>query len=112
MFARLEQVGPVDQALRDHPLEHHGRRRLIRHPIRDPDQDAGRQDPRLGIQSGRAAGIRHVVTRADDRDARTDRLDDPGRLAPQAAGQRDRIEPGAVVGVDEVDPDGGVPDPG
>ncbi len=61
---------------------------------------------------GGAAGIGHPVAGLDDRDAGADRLDDPGRLAPQPARQGERVQPGPVVGVDEVDPDGGVPDPG
>ncbi len=111
-LARLDRVGPADQVLGGHPLEHGGGRRPVRHAVRDRDQDAGRQQPRLGVRPGRAAGVGDPVARTDDGHARADRLDDPGRFAPQPARQRDRVQPGPVVGVDEVDPDGGVPDPG
>ena len=68
--------------------------------------------PHLGVGAGRPAGVGHAVARLDVRDARADRLDDPGAFAAQAARQRQRVEAGAVVGVDEVDPDGGVADAG
>ena len=61
---------------------------------------------------GAAAGVGHPVAGLDDRDAGADRLDDPGGLAAQPGRQRQRVEPGPVVGVDVVDPDGGVPDAG
>ena len=95
-----------------HALEHDGRRRLVRHAVRDRDQDAGRQHPRLGIRPRPAAGIRHPVAGFHDRDAGAHRLDNPGSLAPQPARQRQWIEPGSVVSVDVIDPDGGVPDAG
>ncbi len=44
-------------------------------------------------------------------DAFTDRLYHTGGLHPDAAGEGHGIEPGAKVGVGEVEPDGDVPDP-
>lgn len=105
-LAGLHRVGPADQVLGSHALEHDGRRRPVRHPVRDRHQHAGRDQAALGIRAGPAAGIGHPVAGLHDRDAGADRLDDPGPLAAQSGRQRQRVEPGAVVGVDVVGPDG------
>ena len=84
MFARLEQVGPVDQALRDHPLEHQGGGLPVADTLGELHQSVGRHEAHLSVGAGRAPGVGHAVAGLDVRDARADCLDDTGPFAPEA----------------------------
>jgi hypothetical protein len=53
----------------------------------------------------------HVITRPDDRDICTDRLDDPGGLVSEHLGQRRRVRPVDVVQVAVAQADVQRPDP-
>src|SRR5262249_27595497 len=68
--------------------------------------------PRLGVRTGWTAGICNPVAWMHHRDARTDGLDDSGRLTSQSARQRDGVKPRSMVRVEKIHPNGGVPDPG
>ena len=72
----------------------------------------GGHHPHFGIGTWRSAGIGDAIARLDVRDALAHGFDDAGCFAAQTARQRQRIEAGAVVGVDEVHADGGVADAG
>ena len=95
-LARLHGVGPADQVLGGHPLEHHGRRDPIGHPFGDRDQHAGREHPGLGIRPGPAAGVGHPVAGLDDRDAGAHGLDDsrPPRSRARSAAAAGRARSG------------------
>ena len=74
------------------------------------DDHVGGDHPPGGVGPDRAETIADTVALGEIDDFGTDRVDDAGRLEPEAARQREWIEPGAVIGVDEVDPDRGVAD--
>ena len=65
----------------------------------------------FGIGADGAAAIADAVAHLEAGDALAQRLHHAGRFRAQAGRQRQRIKPGAVIGVDEIDADGGVPDP-
>src|SRR5574343_973987 len=60
----------------------------------------------LGIRANRPAGISHTLADLDLADAFANRLDHTGAFQANARGQGQRIEAGAVIGIDVVEADG------
>ena len=75
------------------------------------DQTMGGDEPRLGIGPGRQSGIGHPVSHRHFRDTLANGLHDPGPFHARRGRQRgERIEAGPVVYIDEIDPNGFVPE--
>ena len=110
-LARLHHMGAADQVPRGHALEHHRRGLLVGDAVGHRHQPVGRHHPRLGIGAERPAGIGDAVAGLEAADAGPDLLDDAGALAAEAARQRHRVEAAALIGVDVVEADRGVPEP-
>ena len=62
----------------------------------------------FGIGPDRAGSIDDPIAGLEPLDAFADRLDRAGRFQPQARRQFHGVEPAAVIGVDEVQPDRGM----
>ena len=107
----LEPRAAVDQGLRGQALEQRRRGEIVadraghRHQPIGGDILPARIAARLGDRIG------DPLTDREPRDAATERLDHTSRLDPERSRQRLRIEAGAMIGVDEVDPDRAVPHP-
>src|SRR5262245_16248657 len=102
-LAGPHRVGPPDQVLHRHPLEHHRRRLSVRDAVWDPHEAVGRYYSRLGVGARRPAGVSHPVARRHHGHSGADGLDDPGSFAPETAGERDGVEAGAGEGGVEVE---------
>ena len=100
----------MQQVLGGHALEHHRRGLAVVDAVGELDQ------PFCGHEAGlrigpRRPGVGDAGAGGEIIDAVADGLDDARRLhADGRRKRRQRIEPGAVVDVDEVEADGGVPD--
>jgi hypothetical protein len=91
--------------LRGHALEHHPGRLLGLDALGELDQPVGVDQPLLGIAADRS-GISDPVARLHIGDVRSDRFDQAGALHARGERQLLRVEPGAVIDVDEVEPGG------
>ena len=69
-------------------------------------------EPLFRIGAGRAACISHAVSDLDLGHTLADRFHHAGAFATDATGQRQRVQAGTMVGIDEVQADRGVPDLG
>ena len=100
---------PLQQEMRGRTLQKRSGRGPVVDAIGETDQPLRRHQPRLGVA---AAGplIDDSVPRLHRRHARANGLDYTSPLAPHHRWQRNRIEPLALVDVDEVQADGGLPD--
>jgi hypothetical protein len=78
--------------------------------ISSPIVSVGRDQPHLGIAADRA-GIGDPVAGPEIGDAVADRFDRAGALHARDEGQGHRIEPGAVIDIDEIQPDGAMAQP-
>ena len=88
-----------------HPLEHHGGRRAVVDPRRQPHQAIGRDDPRLGVGAAHPR-VGDTVTDGEIGDPRTDGVDDAGSLLSRRERQAGRlVEPRPEIDVDEVEAD-------
>ena len=111
MVALLHGVGLEQQHVGGHALEHHGGRGPVVDRVRDRHQVAGGHHPSLGVGAKLTAGIGDPLAGLEPLDPGTHRLDHAGAFGAQGQGQiGQRIEPGALVDVDEVETDRGVPD--
>ncbi len=96
---------PREQIRDGHALEHHrGAARAV-DVVRKPDDGRRVHHARGRVAAGLAARVRDAIADRDVRDAGADRFDDPGALGAEHRGQRDRVQPAAVIAVDEVDAD-------
>ena len=107
-LARLHRMDPAQQILRRHALQQHGGSNLVADAVRNLHQPRRRDVHRLGIGADEAAGIADPVTGLEGGDAVADGLHHAGGFRAQARRQRQGVEPGAVIGVNEVHTDGGV----
>jgi len=73
-------------------------------------QTVGRNAPHLGVGAGWDAGVGHTVADGDLAHARADRCHHAGGFqAWRGRQRRQRVKPGAVIDVDEVQSDGFMP---
>ena len=107
--ALLHLVGGMDQVVHRQALQHHRRRLLVADALGHLHHAVGGHDARFAVRA-RQAGIGDPIAFLQILYARTHGVDHAGAFI--AGDRRDlhRIKPGALVGVDEVDADGGVPD--
>jgi hypothetical protein len=107
---RLDPERPAEQVLRGHALEHHRRRLLVRDALGERHEAVGRHQARLGIGAERRRRISHPLPDGKLAHPLTELLDHARSLEAGDEGQRGgRIEAGAVVDVDEVQSDSGLP---
>ena len=104
-LACLDRVGPLEQVLRGHALQHHRRSLLESDAVGQLHQLRGRHHARLRIRAVRRTGVGDAVARGDVGDALANRLDDAGAFHAEAAWQGLRIQAGAEVDVDVVQAD-------
>jgi len=102
----FQRPDPVKEILHRQTLQHHRRGLLIRDRVGQGADLRGGHDPGLGIGAGGRGGIGGAVTLLQMAHTRAHRLDDARALHPKRVGQGQRVEPGAVVDVDEVEPEG------
>ncbi len=109
--ALLHPVGLAQQILRGEALEHHARAGFVGDRARQLEQKPGFDISLLGVGPGRAA-IGDAIAGLEPRDRRSDLDDFAGAFGTRRVRHlRGRIETGAVVDVDEVDPDRVLPQP-
>ena len=108
--ARLDAIGLADQILHGETLQHHRSRGLVVDTVGQLEQPVGRDEPHFGIGAERGCAIGDAITWLQVGDACAHLLDDSRPLAAKAAWQLHRINTGAIIDVDEVEPDGGVAD--
>ena len=108
--ARLHAIGAPQQVLGGEAL-HHDRRALLEgQRVGQLHQLTGGNVARFGVSPQRPARVGDPVARGEFGDALAHRLDDAGSLLAEAGRQRHRVEPGAMIGVDEIDADRQVAD--
>ena len=109
--ALAHAIDLTQQHLRSHAFQHQCRGLAIVDAFRDAHQPLSGQHARFAVRTRGIERVRDAVADLDLTDARPDGFDDARSLAAEHSGQRDRIQAGALVGIDEVQPDRGVPDP-
>ena len=106
----LHRIGAAEQELDRHALQHHSGGRLEIDRIRQLDQALGRVVAEGGIGAVRGRAIGDAVARLELGDAGPDCLHRAGGFQAEAARHGQGIEAAALVGVDEVEAAGMVPD--
>jgi hypothetical protein len=95
--------GPPQEVLHRQALQHHrGAAREVDR-VRQARHRDRRHVAHLGVAADLRRRVRDPVARRDVRDPRAHRLDAAGALGAEHGRQLHRVEPGAVVDVDEVD---------
>ena len=111
LMSRRDGKCPANEILGRHSFQHHTGRLLVGDRLGQLDETIGREGPFDAIAAD-ASGIGDAVTDPEVPHALADGGDLSRPLGPdderQAAGRR--IEAGAIVGIDEVDATGVVPD--
>ena len=105
---RFDLVRAADQILHGEALEHHGSSVLIGNALGDLDQPVRGHQPHFGIGARRPARVGNAIAGLDPSDVGANRLDHARALEAKPAGKRKWIQAGAMIGVDEIEPDGGV----
>ena len=104
-IAGLHRMAAVKQVTGGHAPKHHTSCLSAVDAVRQPDQSMGRDAAVLSIGPRGNAGVGHPVTRLEFRDIGSHRLHDAGAFQTQDGGQRrQRIESGAVIHVNEIEP--------
>jgi len=98
----------LQQVLRRQALEHHGRAGLEVDRVGQPAHGLRRHHAHLAIAARRHAGVGHTVAHGQVRHAGAHGLDHARALHADAGRHLQRVQAGAVVDVDEVQPDGAV----
>jgi hypothetical protein len=106
--ALLHPVGGGDQVMHGEALQEHRGGLLLADALGQLDHALGGREAHLAVGPGQA-GVADAVALLQALDARADGIDHAGRLVARHARQLHGVEPGALVDVDEVDADGGVP---
>src|SRR5437867_729441 len=99
--ARVERKRRRRQVVGGDALEHEGGGQAIVHAIRHPHRAIGRHGGNLGVGSLRP-GPHDALAARELGHARPGLLDGPGSFLAENRGERQRIEPAALIGVDEV----------
>src|SRR5690606_31723280 len=97
-----------EQIFRRHPLDHHGGGLSVLDPVGDLHDLVRWQQTRLCIGTEQP-GIGDAVALAQPRHALADRLDNARGLVADDAGQLHRVEAAALIGIDVIDGDRGLP---
>src|SRR5258705_11808151 len=100
----------AQQHVRGQALEHHCRRLFGRDRIRQLHELFSVDQPLLGIAAD-GAGISHAVASPDTRDTFPNRIDSPGAFDSRNERQLLRIQAGAVIDIDVIEPRGVLPQP-
>ena len=100
----------LEQVLGGEALEHHGRTGLEADVIGQFAHALGGHHAHFAVAAGRLAGVGGAVTGAQVGHALTHGLDHARTLHADACGHGQRVQAGAVVHVDEIEPDGVVAD--
>src|SRR6185369_13768908 len=108
-FALLDRIGGVDEVVHRQALQHHRGGLLVRDPLRELHHPVRRHDALLAVRA-RQSGVGDPVARLQVGDALPDRFDDACAFVARDLRELHRIEPRALVDVDEVDADRGVAD--
>jgi hypothetical protein len=108
-LALLHRVGGVDEVVHRQAFQHHRGGLLVRDPLRELHHPVRRHDALLAVRA-RQPGVGDPVARLQVGDALPDRLDDARAFVARDLRELHRIEPRALVHVDEVDADRGVAD--
>jgi len=101
----MDLEGPLDEVLGGHALQHHRRGGLERDAVRNLHRPVRRVEADLGVRAEGRRGVRHAIAGLELGHARAHRFDDARGLGPRAARQRQRIQAGALIDVDEVEAD-------
>ncbi len=109
--ARLHLRAILDQESGRRALQQDRRRRPVVDMIGQRHEQVGRDVARRGIGPARRAEHADPVADLKVGHALAHRLDHARRFGAQLAGQVDRVQPAAVIGVDIVQPDRMVPHP-
>ncbi len=106
-IAALYRVASEKQVSGRHPPQHHARRRVGGDSLRKQDQPVRRDTAYLSVGPRRNPGITHPVSGLEAGDIGAYRLDHAGAFQAQhGRKRRQRIEPGTMVNVDKIEPDG------
>ncbi len=105
---RPHRVGEVQEVVRGHAFQHHRGGLLVAHLRGDLDDAVGRDQALLCIGADGCGRIGDAVAHLQIADLGAERLDHAAALAAEHARQRELVEARAVVGIDEIEADGGV----
>ena len=108
-IARLDSVGTADQVLHRHAFQHERCRLLVADAIGNFDHAVGRHIAGLAVRANQS-GVRNPIALLESAHAGAHRVDNPRSLVARHGGQLHRIQARALIGVDEIDADRGVPD--
>jgi hypothetical protein len=109
-IALAHAIDLAQQHLRCQALQHQRSSLSIVDAVGDAHQPLGGQHARFAVSAGGIERVGDAVADFDLADARADGLDYARCLAAEHRGKRHRIQAGALVGIDEVEPDRRVPD--
>jgi len=90
-------------------LQHHGGGGAVVDALGHHHELARRDQAPIRVGAERPARVGNAVADLEVAHVGPQRLDDAGGLEPDARGKLHRVEPGAVVDVDEVEPDRALP---
>ncbi len=107
-IAGFDAIGLADQILNREALQHHGGRGAVIDAVGQLEQAVGGDQPRFGVGTERRSTIGDTITGLQIGHACADLLDHTGRFTAEAARQLHGIKAGAVIDVDEVQPDRGM----
>ena len=109
-LAGLHAIGPPQQVLRGHALEHHRRGLLVADAVRERDQAICGHQPALGVGADRRRGVGHALPRPQVAHPLAHGLDHAGAFEPRRERQlRRRIQTAAEIHVDVVQSDRRLP---
>ena len=98
------------QAFRRQPLEHRRGGEAVAHPLGNAHQPLCGHHSLLHVGAGLRVRVGDAIAGRETPHPATDLLDDARRLASGHQRQRALVEPGALVHIDEIEPDRGVAD--
>jgi len=111
--SRRDLVAALQQIPSRQPLQHHRRGRLVADRVGKLDEATRGDDAFVGVGAERRrCRVRDAVARLHVPDTRADGRHDTRALTAEPARQRQRIEPRAVIDVDEVQADRSMRDAG
>ncbi len=99
----------MDEVVHGHALEQHRRGLLVADALRDLHHALGGHQARFAV-GARQPGVADAIAFLEALHPGTDGVDHARGLVAGGAGQLHRIEARALVDVDEIDADRGVPD--
>ena len=100
--ARFYAKGAAYEVLRRHAFEHHRRRLLVTHASRNFHQFVGGHQARFRVGANRRRCTGNAVANFQIGDVCAERFNDACAFEAEPRWQRDRVQPGAMIGIDEV----------